>query len=155
MNLNVFSWPYRKSYYLIHPWKWFKHLFQNLRAAYRRIKFGWCYTDVWELGYWLLEILPPMFEYLAANGYGFPGDEEFPTYESWQQWLLKIAQDIRSVQEENVEKQNEYDEEFHHTHNEEIGKKYFQRMIELDKWREEKMVEIFSELARKIPALWD
>ena len=179
MNMNVFNWSYRKRYYLIHSWKWFQELFSNMRAAYHRIKFGWCYTDVWELGYWILEILPPMLRYLAENGHGYPGDNEFPTYESWQAWLLKMAANIESVQEENVEKQNEYEEDFHNSFNmrppkeeypgskfltitwnespdhKEISKKYFERMQKLAQWREIRLVEIFTELARKIPTLWD
>ena len=56
--------------------------------------------------------------------------------------------------------QSEYDKFVTITFNEsqdhkEISKKYFERMEELEKEREVKMVEIFSELARKIPTLWD
>jgi len=139
---------------------------------------GWCYTDVWELGYWLLEILPPMFKHMAAHGCSYPGNDEFPTYETWQAWLRKMAADIEYVQEENVEKRNEYKEDFHNSFNmrppeeepgskfvtitwnespdhKEITKKYFERMKELDAERREKLILVFTELARKIPTLWD
>ena len=120
-----------------------------------------------------------MLRYLANNGYSYPGNKEFPTYESWQAWLRKMAADIELVQEENVERQNEYEEDFHNSFNmrppvkddsaskfltitwnespdhKEISKKYFERMQELDQWREVRLVEIFSEFARKIPTLWD
>ena len=175
MSLNVFYWSYRPRYYLTHPWKWISELFSNIRAAYRRIRYGWCYMDAWERGYWLLEILPPMLRHIAEHGCSYPGDEEFPTHESWQTWLRKMADDIESVQEENIEKQNEYEKDFHNSFNmrpiednltktitwnespdyKEISKKYFKRMLELYKARETKIVEIFSELARKIPTLWD
>ena len=179
MSLNVFNWAWRPRYYLTHPWKWIKELFSNIHAAYRRARYGWCYMDVWELGYWLLEILPPMLRHMAEHGCGYPGNDEFPTYESWQNWLKKMANDIESVQESNVEKQNEYEEDFHKSFNmrprekeneadkfititwnespdhKEISKKYFERMKELTQWREVRMVEIFTELARKIPTLWD
>ena len=36
--LSVWSYPYKKTYYLTHPWKWFKHLGMNIRDAYRRAK---------------------------------------------------------------------------------------------------------------------
>ena len=178
MNLNVFNWSYTKRYYLMHPWKWISELFSNLRATYQRARYGFCYTDVWELGYWLLEILPPMLRHMANHGCGYPGDDEFPTYESWQAWLLKMADDIESVKEENVEKQNEYEEDFQNSFNrkqwdkdpsskfititwnespdhKEISKKYFNRMKELYTQREQKLVKVFTELARKIPFLWD
>lgn len=176
--MNVFNWSYSTRYYLTHPWKWINELFSNIRAAYRRVRYGWCYTDVWNLGYWLLEVLPPMINHLAEHGCGYPGDEEFPTYESWHTWLCKMANDIESVQEENVEKQNEYREDFHNSFNmrslkqseydkfvtitfnespdhKEISKKYFEREEELAKEREEKLVKIFTELGKKIPTLWD
>ena len=178
MNMNVFNWAWKPTYYLTHPWKWISELIGNIRAAYRRVRYGWCYMDVWNLGYWLLEILPPMLRHMAEHGCGYPGDEEFPTYESWQTWLHKMADDIESVQENNVEKQNEYEKDFHNSFNmrpleqseynkfvtitfnespdhKEISKKYFNRMMELEKEREEKMIKIFSELAKKIPTLWD
>ena len=179
MSLNVFNWPYTTRYYLTHPWEWVSELFSNIRAAYRRARYGWCYMDVWELGPWLLEILPSMLRHMAEHSCGYPGNEEFPTYESWQAWLRKMADDIESVQEENVEKQNEYEKDFHNSFNtrqfkeeyagskfltvtwnespdhKEISKKYFKRMKELSDWREVRIVEIFTELARKIPSLWD
>lgn len=178
MNMNVFNWAWKPTYYLTHPWKWVQELIGNIRAAYRRVRYGWCYMDVWELGYWLLEILPPMLRHMAEHGCGYPGDEEFPTYESWQTWLRKMADDIESVQEGNVEKRNEYEEDFHNSFNlrppekseydkfvtitfnespghKEISKKYFERMEELAKEREVKIVEIFTELGKKIPTLWD
>jgi len=179
MNLNVFNWCYSTRYYLTHPWKWVSELFRNIRDAYHRARYGWCYTDVWELGYWLLAILPPMLRHMAEHGCGFPGDKDFPTYESWRLWLDMMANAIESVQEENVEKQNEYEERFHNSFHireprketpeskfltvtwsespdhKELSQLYFQRAKELTEEREEKLIKIFEELAKKIPALWD
>lgn len=48
MNTSVWTWPYSVKYYLLHPWAWFKELFSNIRAAYRRMKYGQCYIDAWD-----------------------------------------------------------------------------------------------------------
>lgn len=178
MNMNVFNWSYRTSYYLTHPWKWVSELFSNMRAAYRRARYGWCYMDVWELGYWLLEILPPMLRHMAEHGYGYPGDEEFPTYESWKKWLCDTADELVALREENIENRNEYEKDFHNsfcwkheerdpetnsltiTWNEspeyqEISKKYFARMEELEKDRQERLIKVFMDIGKHLPALWD
>lgn len=174
-KMNVFSYTYRKRYYLKHPWKFIKETGQNLRAAWHRATLGYAYRDVWELGPQLLEILPPMLHHLEKYHCGTPCDM---TDEEWTQWLHKMADSIERLQEENWEKQNEYADEFFRVMDEkrivkrdehnaliitwsdepdekEISKKYFERSKELnDEWIMESE-RIGAELFRNLQKLWD
>lgn len=176
-RLTVWTWPYSKRYYLTHPWKWFKELWSNIKAAYMRARYGWCYTDAWECGYWLLEILPQLLRHIANHGCGYPGKGEFDTYEKWQNWLLKTASQLEALQEDNWYAQNEYEEQFNlineHARNErktengvsisykytpeeeEINRKYFSRTRELCEEREKQLGEIGMRIFKQIPKLWD
>ena len=112
MNLNIFTWPYRKRYYLTHPWEWFRTLFRNIRAAFQRIRRGYCSYDVYDLDHWLLDILPPMLRDIANSEIGaYPGVEPFETPEKWKAWLLDLAARFEELQTDWAETRNEYEEE--------------------------------------------
>lgn len=175
MNLNVWYWPFSTRYYLLHPWKWFSELFSNIRAAYRRAKYGWCYMDAWDCGCWLLEILPQMLRHIAEYGCGSPiGYEET----EWHDWLNNMANKLELLQEDNWYSQNEYEKEFHRLSDlrrkeirnskglltinwendedfERIKNLYFNRNTELNNERDRLLKEVGTELFEKIPNLWD
>jgi hypothetical protein len=48
-KLSVWKFPYKKTYYLTHPWKWFYDLYWNFRNFWHRERYGFAYIDVWEL----------------------------------------------------------------------------------------------------------
>lgn len=106
---SVFSFPYSKKYYLLHPWKWIQTFFKNLTYAYRRAVYGWTWSDCYELYDWLLTILSQMFRHLAEYSNGYPGRAPFETPEKWQDWLNSIADVLEVCQDEPV---NKYTEEF-------------------------------------------
>lgn len=174
-KLNVFSYTYRKHYYITHPWKFIKETGQNLRAAWQRATLGYAYRDIWELGPQLLEILPPMLRHLEKYHCGVPCDM---TDEEWTQWLHDMADSIERLQEENWEKRNEYADEFFRVMDEkriekrgeccaltitwsdaldekEISEKYFARCEELNKQWYVEAEKVFKNLSSMLPALWD
>lgn len=109
---SVWTLSYSKRYYLTHPWVWFRHVWCNLRSAYWRSKYGFCPGDVWEFGYWFIEIAPQMLKYLAENGCGYPGNDDFPTPESWKNHLLSIANLLENAREDVRDQKNEYYDEY-------------------------------------------
>ena len=175
MSQNVFTYGYRKSYYCRHPIKFLKETWCNLRAAYWRATKGWAPRDCWEFSYWFLDIAPEMLNYLADNGVGYPGDEEFDTIEKWHDWLHAQANNLIACREEEIEKHNEYEEAFMRSFKDmrkeeydengnltitfsdetDIDKKYFARCKEL--WAEAGKLRLntFMELALHFPAIWD
>lgn len=147
-----------------------------------RARYGWTYSDVWNFNSWFLEIIPDMLDYLSEHGCGYPGDEEFPTYESWQKWLKEQAVAIRSCSEEGQEARNEHKAEYDaaleqcrmvtkpdpdhpnlHTitfenepaNMDEITKKYYARASEIAVESETTLIKAMTELATKMPTLWD
>ena len=106
---SVFSFPYSKKYYLLHPWKWVQTFFRNFTYAYRRAVYGWTWSDCYELYDWLLTILSQMFRHLAEYSKSYPGRVPFETPEKWEDWLNSIADVLEVCQDEPV---NKYTEEF-------------------------------------------
>lgn len=174
-NMNVFSYGYRKGYYLKHPIKFVCETIENFRAAHQRAVNGFAFRDCWELGPQLLQVLPQMLRHLEKYHCGTPMDM---TDEEWTQWLHKMADDIELLQEENWEKQNEYSDEFYRVSEEtrrterdengglrvtwsdepdycELKEKYFARSKELNEQWYVKAEEVFCRLSKMIPSLWD
>lgn len=176
MNRNVFkSWGYSKRYYLTHPHVWLRHLCINIKHAYQRVTKGYCDEDWWDFGYWFLDTIPDMLDELAENGHGYPGDDEFDTYEKWQAYLHGLASNLRLCTEKAGEEMNEYHKQFventAHWHTEpaenggqtivwdkedpELNRKYFDRIKEIDEMQDAIREETFIELARNLLAMWD
>lgn len=179
---SVFIYSYRWRYYLTHPWNFIKDTMRIIRDIIHRAKYGWTYSDVWNFNSWFLEIIPDMLDYLAAHGNGYPSDDEFPTYKSWQNWLKTQATALRSCSEEGQENQNEYKEEYDAAltqchlsskpdpdnpklriitfENEpenmsELTKVYYTRAGQIAQDSSEILKNTMIELADKMPTLWD
>lgn len=105
---SVWKTSYSKRWLLTHPWIAIREFWYNLRAAYWRSKYGFASRDVWEFGFWFLDVVPQMLKYLAENGCGYPGDDKFPTPESWRDHLLSIANLLENARDEVRDKKNEY-----------------------------------------------
>lgn len=54
-------------------------------------------TDVWNLGGFLLKLIPDAIEHLSEISHGWPQSEEFQTFESWECFLLNLAKDFRTA----------------------------------------------------------
>lgn len=157
--MNVLKdWAHSRRYYLTHPWKWFKEIGQNLRSAWERATKGYCYSDVWNIDLWLLNILPAMFRDMAASGCGYPGPgTEFDTPEKWRDHLLAMADVLESLQFENYwEDANEYKDEYLHspTRNE-VKELFFAREQELYEQRQQLLQDTFLTLAYNLDKYWD
>ena len=179
MNLNVLKdYPYRKSYYLTHPWKWFKEIWLNLRAGWHRATKGYCYTDLWNMDDWFLTIFPKMLRELADKHCAYPGVKPFDTSEKWERWLKEMAENLEYCASDPDE-ENEYDKPFFemceerryssassdemitisYTYDDEESKelrdKYFARNKELSDARRKLLEETMAELGLYLRNLWD
>lgn len=174
---SVFTFAYTKRYYLRHPLRFLRELSDNLREALHRARYGWAPRDCWNLGYWLLDVLPQMLIYLVDNGTSYPGNERFPTLESWRNHLLSIANLLENARDEVRDGKNEfypaYEEETNKNRKREwitdekgnriyqpidntITKKYIKRDAELTK-EQEVMIEEALKLLAETPlrAIWN
>lgn len=164
MDLNVFNWAYGKRYYLTHPWKWFKELIDNIRAAWMRAIKGYCYMDVWNWDDWFCSVAPPMLRHMANHGSAYPGGEPFDTPEKWHNWLYEMAHKIERLQYDNwIEDNNEYSKEYMESfendwcseRQEEIRKKYYARCQEIHKMRRQILEDFGKDFFKHFDCLWD
>lgn len=167
---SVWSSCYTKQYYFKHPWVWCKHFWRNLRAAYCRARYGFYPSDVWEFGYWFLDVVPQMLLYLTDNSVGYPGDDQFPTPELWGAHLRSIANLLENARDEVRDEKNEYasayfneeDSIFKQQENKivikesDIFDKYYKRDLELAR-EQDIMIEEALKLLAKTPLkrIWD
>lgn len=70
----------------------------NHKAQDERLHDGISHYDAWDMDEYLLHILSTGLKYLA-NGISFPGNEKFPTPNSWKEALLKYSHIFQEVLE--------------------------------------------------------
>ena len=161
--MTVFKWPYRKMYYVTHPWKWITTLISNLRCAWQRVTKGYSDYDVYEMYDFILHLIPNMLADMATSEIGaYPGTEEFDTFEKWQDYLMGIAGEFTTLQDDWPESQerNEYAakwlEELRQKHpiDKELRDKYFGRCKELMEEQNAATRKAFAHLAEHFYGLW-
>ena len=164
MNLNVFKWSFRSRYYLAHPWKWIKELFNNIRAAWMRATKGYCYSDCWNFDSYFCAVVPLILRHIADYGMAYPGSEPFDTPEKWHDWLYEMAHRIERLQyddwmEDNNEYSKEYIESFENNwrseRQEEIRKKYYARCQEINETRQQVLENFGKSFFKFFDCLWD
>ena len=181
-KLSLWDFPYRKSYYLTRPWKWFKDLYWNIRNFWHRGRYGYAYVDVWNFCDWYPRVGAEALRYLAKNGSGYPGVEPWDTPEKWREYLEYLAnrlercansQDILFGEDRN-EYKNALDEIMEQTYRrkenadgtistwheltpeqEEIRKKYWEREREIRDADNAYNVETYKWIGEDIGRLWD
>lgn len=167
---NIIEWHRPICYYFIHPIKFFKDFGCNIRAAHRRIKYGWCYADAYNLDYWLLDVLPPMLRAISEEP-AYPGTGEFDTYEKWQAWLREQASKLEQCREDAIV--NQYEDDFmkaceqrrvvkgvtisHDMSDEEFKKlrdNYFEEVKRINCLQTQLAKEVFEDLGKNFFCLW-
>ena len=180
-QLSVWSFPYRKQYYLTHPWKWFNDAYWNIRNFWHRGKYGFAYVDVWDFCTWYPRVGAAALRYLAKHGNGYPGFEPWDTPEKWESHLHQMAEDLEKCALTNdicySDKDNEYAEAFHNMNTnrqrrenpdgsittwteltdeqKDLRDKYFARMQEIDKEYDEFNKNTYTTIGTMIRRYWD
>ncbi len=152
---TVWTFPYRKKYYITHPWKWFSQFGRNIRSTYMRAKYGWTYSDVWNWDTWFAHTVPSMLRHMADHGSAYPGREPFDTPEKWHDWLHNIADMIETGTEEWQDKHNEYYEEYLEKFDEESRDLYWQRANELSEQGNRNIRYALGQIAEHYYDIWD
>ena len=67
------------------------HPIRFIKRIYYRARYGWAPEDTWNMDRWFLRVVPQMLHYFADHTHTYPGDDEFPTYISWQKHIHDIA----------------------------------------------------------------
>ena len=181
--LSIWTFSYRKSYYLTHPWRWFNDIYWNIRNFWHRGRYGYAYTDVWNLGFWAPRVISEALHYLADHSHGYPGTPPWDTPERWRDFLHLFAKKMRRCSDFmdsdfDLDERNEYKKAFeemcdraHREYKDEYGNtvwafeltpedkelrnKYFKRQAELQKVDEEYAAETFAFFGKNLGRWWD
>lgn len=181
--LSVWTFSYRPSYYITHPWKLFKDVYWNWRNFWHRGLYGYAYIDVWNFCDWYPRVGAAALRYLAKNGNSYPGVKPWETPEKWREYLEYLANRLqRCADSQDIlfsEERNEYAKDFHNMfkflpyheekhkdgsistwHDEtpeskELSKKYFDRMKEIDDADRAYDIETFRWIGEDIRRIWD
>ena len=107
-KLNVFN-----TYWC--PWKYpsnwpsnFRVFFRQFKWAYQRITKGYCDFDYWDWDTWMSQLIAQSLKELADKTHGYPGTDQFPTYESWKDYLYNIVNLLEFSLRDDLP--NEYEE---------------------------------------------
>ena len=109
-TIPVYAFSYRKSYYLTHPWKWFKELRTAAANLIHRMKYGFAWVDLWNTDSYLNTLIPSMLRELAQRCCGYPGNDKFPTMEVYREWLRALALIIELSNTESFEASEKYED---------------------------------------------
>lgn len=160
---SAFSFPFSTRYYLTHPWTWFKDLYTGLKNARMRVKYGFCWSDIWNYYDWYLRTTPQMLRHLGLHSSGYPGIAPFDEPGKWSSWLLWAADELEACREEVFEKRNEYYEEYMKQFENwepnrkvsELDKQYFARERELYDEMNARRKRVMGLVNEYFPMLWD
>lgn len=181
-KLSVWSFPYRKTYYLTHPHRWLHDLYWNWRNFWHRAKYGYAYVDVWNFCDWYPRVGAEALRYLAKHHSGYPAVKPGETSEEWSKYLNMLANRLeRCANSFDIcfgAERNEYDAMLDeimeskkvikeqdgmtiHTHEplteeeEEIRKKYFERAQEIAAADQSYIETTYRWLAEDLGHMWD
>ena len=172
--MNVLKYfPYRWRHYITHPWEFFEDCWLNVKAAYQRVTRGFAYRDLFSVDSWFLDIFPEMLKEFRENLHSFPGDSEFPTFESWTAYLEEMETHFRNANENQKVQLNEWEEDYLKYPMEwqknkgevcftmvdntpkDITEKWLAREMEINAWREEELKKAMEMLMNCFHCLWN
>lgn len=138
--LSLWSFSYRKTYYLSHPWKWFHNIYSNIRNFIHRGRYGFAYVDAWNFCDWWAMVGAEALRYMRDHGCGYPGFDQWDTPEKWKAYLTEMADNLQwsaasvdPLYDTLNKTRNQY------------------KYIEDDK----KRAEIFAEIGKNLGRFWD
>ena len=100
-QLNVFNNP---KLPLRYPGNWIKRIrtfFRSFKWAYQRATRGIADCDCWDWPENILAYLDGGLDWFTKNTISYPGNDEFPTYESWINYLSQIKDLLYRANETN------------------------------------------------------
>lgn len=107
-----------------------------------------------------------MLKEFRENLHSFPGNSEFPTFESWTAYLEEMETHFRNANENQKVELNEWEEDYlkylmkWQKNKDEVclntpKDKWLARETEIEAWREEELKKGFEMLQKNLHHLWD
>lgn len=98
--------------------------FSDIRCCCQRIRYGYCYKDLWSIDDWFLSVMPDMLQEYKENRNGSPGslgknytDEKGvlrndTCHEEWDKILDQMIFLLREADEDTCSRKNPLEEEY-------------------------------------------
>lgn len=83
---------YRLSYYFKRPHRFVEEIYDKIKWFIQRGKRGYSDYDTWSFDVYIVGVLAGGLKHLSKHAAGFPGNDEFPTWESWSDKLKEVAE---------------------------------------------------------------
>lgn len=61
---------------------------EDVICIYQRLRYGYCYRDIWSIDQWFLTVVPNMIHDLRVNSHGYPSFFEGPEEENIRKWVV-------------------------------------------------------------------
>ena len=99
--MNVFKVDYLSWRYPLNWWKNIKLFFRRFKWAWQRATRGFADCDIWDLDSSILNYLSGTLKQLSEIAEGWPGNEQFPKYEDWTNFLKEMSEKFAAANESN------------------------------------------------------
>lgn len=95
------------------PVEWIKRWKEDIICISQRLRYGYCYRDVWSIDWWFVTVVPNMIHDLRINSHGYPGyfagtDEE--NVRKWNGILKRMEFLFREANEKTCCRKNPYED---------------------------------------------
>lgn len=136
---------YSKKYLLTHPWEIIANFFRDIKCAWQRANYGYCFRDIWSIDLWFVKIIPQMLYELKEKQNSYPCTMSF---EKWKATLDEMIFYFTEANEETCTQQNEIDYCFD-------SEEWLEREKELDQYREACLQKGVTLFVKYFHDLWD
>ena len=93
------------------PMEWIKRWREDIICICQRLRYGYCYRDVWSIDWWFVTVVPNMIHDLRINSHGYPGyftGTEEENVLKWNRILKRMEFLFREANEETCRRKNPY-----------------------------------------------
>ena len=93
------------------PLGWIKRWKEDIICIRQRLRYGYCYRDVWSIDWWFVTVVPNMIHDLRINSHGYPGyftGTEEENVRKWNRILKRMEFLFREANEETCRRKNPY-----------------------------------------------
>lgn len=93
------------------PLEWIKRWREDIICICQRLRYGYCYRDVWSIDWWFVTVIPNMIHDLRINSHGYPGyftETKEENVQKWNRILKRMEFLFREANEETCRRKNPY-----------------------------------------------
>lgn len=89
---------------VFHRWSWkIRNRWSVTVNLYERARYGYGHRDLWSFDTYIAGVIGRASLELSKKVHGWPLGDEFPTYESWVEFLEELGRDLTDYESEGFE----------------------------------------------------